>query len=432
MKKFYASKQILTLLFLTAFCLKKAVAQTIASDDARSSAYTDGWTDASNGGTGFGAWALKTGGGNEGFFIGNPQNDGMNTAGIDTTAFGMYATAGTYANARRLFSAPMKVGDELSFYWVLNWDANAGNKGFDLFANDTTKLLNINNAGSSAIIVDIEGTQETALKEYGIEPMLIILTRATANNYELSITSRDGKETTYKKTINNTLGVNGIDIYIGGQNDGSGNRNMYLNKFKIVAKVAELTTTSVSDITSTTATGGGNITNDGGSAITQKGVVWSTTQDPTISLDTKTTDGSGTGSFTSNLTGLTSGTTYYIRAYATNSIGTYYGNEISFTTDVDSVNTSTSLLSYTSALNLYPNPVKRGGMLQMEFNGLAASRYTVSLLNIAGIRLQQVVMIHSGSKSLQSLILSQSLAPGLYFAEISGAGKREVVKLIVQ
>jgi hypothetical protein len=95
--------------------------------------------------------------------------------------------------------------------------------------------------------------------------------------------------------------------------------------------LATLTTTSVTSITSVTAVSGGNITADGGGAITDRGVCWSTSQNPTIS-DSKTTDGSGIGSFTSNMTGLSHSTIYYVRAYATNSAGTAYGNQESFTT----------------------------------------------------------------------------------------------------
>jgi hypothetical protein len=93
-----------------------------------------------------------------------------------------------------------------------------------------------------------------------------------------------------------------------------------------------LTTTAISNITLSTASSGGNITSDGGGAITARGVVWSTALNPTVALSTKTTNGSGTGAFTSNITGLTANTQYYIRAYATNSAGTVYGNEVSFTT----------------------------------------------------------------------------------------------------
>ncbi|HEX2975107.1 MAG TPA: hypothetical protein VHO68_04150 [Bacteroidales bacterium] len=90
-------------------------------------------------------------------------------------------------------------------------------------------------------------------------------------------------------------------------------------------------TTAASLITGTTATSGGNIINDGGSPILSRGVCWSTTVGPTIA-NSKTADGTGTGIFTSNLTGLTPVTTYYVRAYAINSLSIIYGNEISFTT----------------------------------------------------------------------------------------------------
>lgn len=98
-------------------------------------------------------------------------------------------------------------------------------------------------------------------------------------------------------------------------------------------KVPTVTTTSISSIASTTATSGGNVTDDGGATVTARGVCWSTSHNPTTS-NSKTTNGTGTGSFTSSITGLTAGTTYYVRAYATNSAGTAYGNEVSFTTTI--------------------------------------------------------------------------------------------------
>lgn len=93
-----------------------------------------------------------------------------------------------------------------------------------------------------------------------------------------------------------------------------------------------LTTTDISALTSNSVTTGGNITSSGGINITSKGVVWSTINNPTIILSTKTNDGVGAINFTSSITGLNADTKYYVRAYATNQSGTYYGNEISFTT----------------------------------------------------------------------------------------------------
>ena len=92
-----------------------------------------------------------------------------------------------------------------------------------------------------------------------------------------------------------------------------------------------ITTTNVTNIGTTTTTSGGNISIGGGATISSRGVVWSTNSSPSIMLPTKTTDGSGAGSYTSSLTGLSPNTTYYLRAYATNVSGTTYGNEITFT-----------------------------------------------------------------------------------------------------
>jgi uncharacterized protein (TIGR02145 family) len=98
------------------------------------------------------------------------------------------------------------------------------------------------------------------------------------------------------------------------------------------ASLSTLTTSVITGITQTTATGGGNITLDGGSPVTAYGICWSTSTNPTIALATKTSDGTGTGTFYSYLTGLSASTTYYVRAYATNAVGTTYGSSVTFTT----------------------------------------------------------------------------------------------------
>ena len=97
------------------------------------------------------------------------------------------------------------------------------------------------------------------------------------------------------------------------------------------ASVPVLSTTAPTGITSTTVSGGGTITSDGGASVSAHGVCWSTSQDPAVAGN-KTSDGAGTGSFTSNLQGLSPATPYYVRAYATNSAGTGYGNTLIFTT----------------------------------------------------------------------------------------------------
>ncbi|MCX6269008.1 MAG: T9SS type A sorting domain-containing protein [Bacteroidetes bacterium] len=109
--------------------------------------------------------------------------------------------------------------------------------------------------------------------------------------------------------------------------------SMSVRCLKSAPSLPIVTTSSISGITATTAQGGGNVTYDGGADVTARGVVWSTTQNPTVVSNAGiTTDGTGTGVFTSNLTGLAPKTTYYVRAYATNSIGTGYGAEVEIST----------------------------------------------------------------------------------------------------
>ena len=110
----------------------------------------------------------------------------------------------------------------------------------------------------------------------------------------------------------------------------TGNRSLMAN-FTLQTSLPTVTTSAVTDITQTTATGGGNVTNDGNATVTERGICWSTSHNPTISGN-HASSGSGTGSFTVEMNNLTPNTTYYVRAYAVNSVGTVYGNEVEFVT----------------------------------------------------------------------------------------------------
>ncbi len=109
-----------------------------------------------------------------------------------------------------------------------------------------------------------------------------------------------------------------------------GVQQMFTTKVPITT-LPTVTTSLINSITDTTASGGGNVTSQGGSAILARGICWSTSPAPTIA-DSTTSNGTGTGTFTSSITGLIPATTYYVRAYATNSAGTAYGNEVVFAT----------------------------------------------------------------------------------------------------
>lgn len=110
----------------------------------------------------------------------------------------------------------------------------------------------------------------------------------------------------------------------------------YVDHIRITVDYTALptvTTQTVSSITQTTATGNGNVTDDGGATITERGTVYGSSANPTTA-DTKDTSGGTTGAFTTSIDTLTANTTYHVRAYAINSVGTSYGGDVSFTTDL--------------------------------------------------------------------------------------------------
>ncbi len=130
-----------------------------------------------------------------------------------------------------------------------------------------------------------------------------------------------------------------------------------------------VTTAAVTNITQTTATSGGNVTSDGGATVTARGVCWNTSSNPTT-VNSHTTDGSGTGTFVSNLTGLTPNTLYYVRAYATNSVGTSYGNEVTFTTLSLSIPTVTT----TDVTNITQTTATSGGTVTSDGGATVTAR----------------------------------------------------------
>ena len=130
---------------------------------------------------------------------------------------------------------------------------------------------------------------------------------------------------------------------------------------------ATIVTIEASSITHNTAMSGGNITNDGGTSILERGVCWNNSQNPTL-LNEHTTDGSGSGSFTSTITGLTQNTTYYVRAYATNSVGTAYGSEETFTTPTTPTLTTTAISAITD------NSAQSGGNITDDGGATVTAR----------------------------------------------------------
>ena len=168
------------------------------------------------------------------------------------------------------------------------------------------------------------------------------------------------------------------------------------------ATLPSITTVTVTEITATAAKSGGSITADGNSPITARGVVWGTATNPTISLSTKTSNGTGSGAFQSAITGLAANTKYYVRAYATNTTGTGYGNEFSFTTTVDATLPSITTVTVTE---ITANSAKSGGSITADGNSPITARGVVWATTTGPtIALATKTSNGSGSGAFQSAI----------------------------
>ena len=169
-----------------------------------------------------------------------------------------------------------------------------------------------------------------------------------------------------------------------------------------VTEPPTVTTATPVSITTNSATLGGNVTDDGGDAVTNRGIVYSTSPDPDLD-DNVVQIGSGTGSFSATVSGLASGTPYYVRAYATNSEDTAFGTEQSFTTlvEVTSINRHSPTQQLTNS-NFVVFEVNLSGPV----SGLTAARYSLtesgdvsgaSISGISGSGSTYLVTVNTGS-----------------------------------
>ncbi len=210
-------------------------------------------------------------------------------------------------------------------------------------------------------------------------------------------------------------------------------------------------TASPTSINTTSVISGGTITGNGGSSILTSGLVWGISANPTIALSTKTTDGTTSGTFTSSITGLTAGTTYHVRAYATNSIGTSYGPDITFATlttppfqapnivqtglilNLDAANpasysgtgntwtnlvTGNAVPSFSISSGAYVN--SDGGVIRFpSTGGFAESNSTTGFANLTGFTVEVWVKM-AGTKGDYSPVASSNYAPCLFSEKVSG------------
>ena len=226
-------------------------------------------------------------------------------------------------------------------------------------------------------------------------------------NGTLTVTTSSGNTSMSSRSANVTFSASGVTSEI-----------VTVTQSEAAPEIPVLTTISVSEITSTTAVSGGNIIYDGGSSILSHGVCWNTNVNPLIDLDTKTTDGTGSGIYSSNITGLTPGMTYYVRAYATNSVGTGYGEQVTFRSEIST--NSTQIQS--QKIKIFPNPVS--GILTIEYYDDKFESFNI--LDSRGVILRKEKSI----TPIQQIDFSK-YEPGFYILEfVSSKGEFKRVKLV--
>ncbi|WP_167856919.1 Ig-like domain-containing protein [Hymenobacter aquaticus] len=232
--------------------------------------------------------------------------------------------------------------------------ANTGNTGISRFTLSGT-YLNTIVAGVAGI--SINGLQVVGNKLYWVQSSGTAaddrLVSANLDGTGVTVLASGNSATTFNNPQSLRVDVPNSVIYVG---DGANTGNTGISRFtltgtyistvvaggvysfngignnSVAASAPTVTTTAAASITSTSAILGGNVTADGGATVTERGVVYSTTNTTPTTSDTKDTNGTGTGTFSETIGGLTAGTTYYVRAYAINSVGTSYGSVVSFTT----------------------------------------------------------------------------------------------------
>lgn len=269
-------------------------------------------------------------------------NAGASTVGDFNTQLFERTSSNGYVNEN--FDLSSYAGQTIRLAFVHN---NVTNKSH-LLIDDIE--VGVAGAGATAVVSDITATSASCNGYVADDGGATVTARGVCWSTSQNPTISDSHTTDGTGTgsfTSNITGLNGNTTYYvrAYATNSVGTTYGYQLSFHTTEALPVVSTSDVSNITvdntSINATCGGNVTEEGAYAVTARGVCWSTSQNPTVS-DNHTTDGTGTGSFTSNITGLTASTTYYVRAYATTSAGTAYGNQVRFTIPIVDTKSCTS------------------------------------------------------------------------------------------
>ncbi len=314
--------------------------------------------------------------------------DGSGTGTFASNLTGLLAGTKYYVRAFATNSAGTGYGDELTFTTLTSVPILTSNSITNITSTSAAGGGNISSDGGASI------TARGVIWSTDTAPTISLSTKTTDGSASGNFTSNLTGLASATKYYVRAYATNSVGTSYGNE-----------ITFTTSANLSTLTTNPITNITSTSASGGGNVSSDGGTVITARGIVWGTNPAPTISLSTKTTAGSGTGSFTSNLTGLLAATKYYVRAYATNSLGTSYGEELAFTTSANlPALTSKPVINITSTsasgggiissdgeasitargVVWSPNPVPTIALATKTTDGLGTGSFTSNLSGLSG------------------------------------------------
>lgn len=287
--------------------------------------------------------------------ITNKMASGSGNGSFAINITGLTANSTYYVRAYATNSVGTSYGNEISFTTLDGIVSLSTTNVSSITTTSFTISGNITKDGGAIV------TERGFCISKTSNPTLInkIVNSNSTNSYTSNISGLSVNTTYYVRAY----ATNSVGIYYGNE-----------ISFKTMDGIIDLTTSTGTSITATTATLGGNIAKDGGASITARGICWNTSTNPTISND-KSVNSSGTGAFTTNVSGLSIGTTYFARAYATNSVGTCYGNEISFTTQngiiILSTGSVTSILA--QSCNFSGNITSDGGGVTISTRGFCWS-----------------------------------------------------------
>ena len=267
---------------------------TWATDNAGN--YAGSWTTGSNAGTGFGSWTLSANAPADNFagnYIATPPNNGVSgfTGGNAFMQYAKFNTLSVFANADRSMSSALAIGDTLSFQWGVHWDVGNGTgaKGFNLYANGTTQVINLNNGGNGNIVLN---DSTTVLTAFGSTAMTINVTRNSVS--ELVISTPQGRNggSGFSQTLSglNNTAIDAFRFYASRQEDND-NRNNSFNNFKVANSGTYNFGGSITE--SRAMIGGGALTVGGNTTLTLTNAGNTFTGGSTVAAGSELTIGNG-------------------------------------------------------------------------------------------------------------------------------------------